>query len=611
MVSRPDGAPFSAAPAAGVPVPTVLDAGPLVVGPDHHMRLMGGDPFVAERADIPLRGGLARNHPHPVPAPVPLHDLLGPGHAGERSRLPGPGATAGHGSILALERPSGVLSTLRIVSASADLQALIASRHPVLTVTTRDEDGLRTAVQQCAAALHLPVWLWTTADGLAVAGGPGQTGTREAAGALSFLRDLDRPFVALFLDGQPVLDDPVALRQLKHIAAAPSRTVLLAGLSAGIPDSLAGLAVPWTPPAPDRRQLRALLDRLLPTLPRLGLTVDVKDADGLVDAILGLTPQEAERVILQQAVVDRRLDDSDAAAAQQARAQLLSAGPLQLVDPDVTFADVGGLAALKQWLEKRSKGFQPQARTFGLEPPRGVLLAGVPGCGKSLVARAIAGSWRMPLASLDVGRLHGSLVGESEGRMREALAAATAMAPVVLWIDEIEKVFGEGEERDGGVAQRVLGVLLSWLQDRPDGVFVAATCNDVTALPPEVTRRGRFDELFFVDLPDPLERGSILAHHLRQRKRDPARFDLNALAAASEGFSGAELESAVTAALYTAFDAGRDLDTAVLLAELRQTVPLSVTRAEDVTALRRWASGRARPAGGWPPPRAQGTSVPG
>lgn len=490
------------------------------------------------------------------------------------------------------------------MSASADLRALIASRHPVLIVATRDEAGLTATVRECASGASLPVWLWTAADGLAVPSGPAQTGTKDAAGALAFLRDLDRPLVALFLDGRLVLDDPVAVRLVKHLAASPGRTIVLAGVLDGVPPALEGLAVPWTPPGPDRDQLTALVQRLLPTLPRLGLTVDVTDVDGLVDAITGLTPQEAERVILRQAVVDRRLDDSDVAAAQRARAELLSAGPLQLVDAEVTFADVGGLSALKQWLAKRAKGFDPKARAFGLEPPRGVLLAGVPGCGKSLVARAIAGSWGMPLASLDVGRLHGSLVGESEGRLREALAAASAMAPVVLWVDEIEKVFGETDEHDGGVSQRVLGVLLSWLQDRPEGVFVAATCNDVTALPPEVTRRGRFDELFFVDLPDPLERSAILAHHLQARRRDSARFDLSALAAASDGFSGAELESAVTAALYTAFDAGRDLDTAGLLAEIRQTVPLSVTRAEDVAALRSWAAGRARPAGGWPPPTA-------
>lgn len=232
-----------------------------------------------------------------------------------------------------------------------------------------------------------------------------------------------------------------------------------------------------------------------------------------------------------------------------------------------------------------------------------MLLAGVPGCGKSMVARAVAGSWHVALAALDVGRLHGSLVGESESRLREALAASVAMAPVVLWIDEVEKAFAESGESDGGVSQRVLGVLLRWLQDRPDGVFLVATCNDVTKLPPEVTRRGRFDELFFVDLPDLLERRTILAHHLRTRRRDPAAFDLDALAVTSGGFSGAELESAVTAALYTAYSRGCDIDTAALLAELRRTVPLSVTRAEDVAALRLWAKGRARPAGGSPPPR--------
>lgn len=473
----------------------------------------------------------------------------------------------------------------------------------MISSATRDETSLRATAAEAAQLCRLPLWEWTAAEGLRVPGSPAQTNTRTPDQALAFLRDLGRPAVALFLDAQGLVDDPVALRLLKDLAADPAGpTLLLAGLTPAVPAPLAGVTVEWTVPPPDRDEMALVVRRLLAQLPRLGLQLDVSDPRRLVDAVLGLTPREAERVLLQQAVVDGRLDDEDAARAMTARAELLSAGPLDLLDPDVSLADVAGLAALQAWLGQRARGFEPEARAFGLDAPRGVLLTGVPGCGKSLVARAIAGSWGMALACLDVGRLHGSLVGESESRMKEALTAAEAMAPVVLWVDEIEKAFPDASANDGGVSQRVLGLLLRWLQERPDGIFVVATCNDVSALPPELTRRGRFDELFFVDLPDAVEREGILAHHLAARRRDPASFDLTALAGASDGFSGAEIESAITAALYSAYSRGGELDTAVLVDEFSRTVPLSVTRAEDVATLRNWAAGRARPAGGSPPP---------
>ena len=228
--------------------------------------------------------------------------------------------------------------------------------------------------------------------------------------------------------------------------------------------------------------------------------------------------------------------------------------------------------------------------------PRGVLLTGVPGTGKSLIAKSIATSWGMALVAMDTGRLHGSFVGESEQRLSAALEAVEAMSPVVLWIDEIEKAFSSNRDSDGGASSRVLGVILRWLQERPDGVFVVATCNDVTALPPELTRRGRFDEIFFVDLPGPVEREAVLSAQLRNRGWDPGHFDLTPVIEVTEGFSGAELESVVVGGLYAAYAAGQTLSTEVLMAEARQTIPLAVLRSEDITAMRAWARGRAIPA---------------
>jgi len=260
--------------------------------------------------------------------------------------------------------------------------------------------------------------------------------------------------------------------------------------------------------------------------------------------------------------------------------------------------DVGGLRALKAWLERRRDALTPEAKKFGVEAPRGILLLGVQGCGKSLAAKAVAKSWGLPLLRLEPGRLFDKFIGESEKNLDRALATAERMAPCVLMIDEIEKGFASvvSSDSDGGLSRRILGRLLGWMQERAAPVFLVATCNQITALPPELMRKGRFDEIFFIDLPGADERRQIFAIHLTRRHRDPKGFDLDALASASEGFSGAEIEQAVVAALYTAFARRTELSTEHILEEIKATKPLSVTRAEEIEALREWAQGRAVPA---------------
>jgi SpoVK/Ycf46/Vps4 family AAA+-type ATPase len=258
--------------------------------------------------------------------------------------------------------------------------------------------------------------------------------------------------------------------------------------------------------------------------------------------------------------------------------------------------EIGGFGRFREWLNRARVGFGPEARRLRLQPPRGVLIVGVQGCGKSLAAKVIAREWRMPLLKLDAGRLMDKYLGESEKNLQRAIAMAESMAPSVLWIDEIEKGLATGgSEADGGVSRRLLGALLTWLQERKAPVFVAATANDLSALPPELMRKGRFDEIFFVDLPDAAERQAILEIHLRLRQQNPAGFRLQELAAASEGFSGAEIEQAVVASLYRALYEKHTLDTAMLKTTLEATVPLSVSRREDITALRSYAAGRFVP----------------
>jgi len=483
-----------------------------------------------------------------------------------------------------------------VSGAVEELRALLASRYGLLVVNARDELRLVAVAEAAAAAVGSPLWVWRPSTGLSHGAGAGQLNTTDPRQALAFIGDLRGPSVAVFLDAQPLLDDPVAVRMLKDQASIPTqgRCVILTGV--GLEPGLESVGLEWQLPSASREEMRDLVVR---TLQGVGnLQIELPGPEPLVDAVMGLTGAEAERAILREVLADGRLTAEDTAAIRRLRAELLSReSPLDLSDPAVTLDDVGGLEHLKNWLDVRRRGLEPQARDFGLPAPRGVLLVGVPGCGKSLIAKGIAGSWGLPLAALDTGRLHGSLVGESERRIRAALDSVEVMAPAVLWIDEIEKAFGSGgAEQDGGVSQRVMGVLLGWLQERPDGVFVVATSNDVEALPPELLRRGRFDDVFFVDLPDSAQRREILEQVLRARGRDAAQFELSAVVEATAGFSGAELDSAVTSALYVAYAAGRPLDTATVLSEVAKTVPLSRLRAEDIAALRAWAHGRARPA---------------
>ena len=482
-----------------------------------------------------------------------------------------------------------------------DLRTLIASRHAVLVADVDDEARLLDVVRATAADLGATVWTWSATRGLARDGMGSQAGTQDLRGALAFVADVRLPLVAVFLDAAPLWDDDLGLRAVKEFGlAGPAGRTLVLTSHRPVPEQLRGVALGWRLRPPTREEVEQLTGRVVAQVRAAGLPVSLPDGGvaELAAAVVGLSLPEAERALLRVAADDGRIDGDDVARVRSLRAEILSEeSPLELVVADEDLDRAGGLARLKGWLAERRRGFEPAARDFGLPAPRGVLLVGVPGCGKSLVAKGISRSWEMPLALLDAGRLYGSFVGESESRLRSALDAVEAMAPVVLWIDELEKAFGGDEGgHDGGVSRRILGTFLRWLQERPDGVFVVATANDVERLPAELLRRGRFDEVFFLDLPTAAERAAILAVLLSRRGRGSDGVDLVAVAAATDGYSGAELEGVVVGAMYAAFTSGVPLGTDSLLAEAAATVPLSRTRAESVAGLRRWAEGRAVPA---------------
>jgi SpoVK/Ycf46/Vps4 family AAA+-type ATPase len=317
----------------------------------------------------------------------------------------------------------------------------------------------------------------------------------------------------------------------------------------------------------------------------------------LISAALGLTVAQAQRVFTKAYVIDGMLEDSDLSLVAEEKKRIIQESEaLEYYGATETSSDVGGLGILKDWLRSREGAFTKDASDYGLPAPRGVALIGIPGTGKSLTAKVVGSLWKMPLIRLDVGSLFGSYIGESEERARRAFRLAETVAPCVLWIDEIEKAFGgQGGGSDSGTSSRVFGSIITWMQEKKTPCFVVATANEIGSLPPEFLRRGRFDEVFFLDLPTNQERKEIFAVHIRKRKRDPAIFDLDALAQAARGYVGAEIEQAIIDAMYTGFNNKREFTTQDILLALHRQIPLSVSQKEKVEDLRRWVKeGRAQ-----------------
>ena len=368
------------------------------------------------------------------------------------------------------------------------------------------------------------------------------------------------------------------------------------------PTRVAAMAADLSLPGPGEGEFRALLTHLVRDLSRhqhVAVNLSQDELTTLLKHLKGLTLMEAEKILTKAIVEDGNLNPEDVRHVVAAKKEVVEReGFLEYYPAEESFASVADLASLKSWLAKRKGAVAEPARAerYGLEFPKGMLLLGVPGCGKSLSAKAVATEWGLPLLKLDPSNLYNKYIGESEQNFKRAMRAAEQMAPIVLWIDELEKAFAQGGSEDGGVAQRIFGSFLSWMQDRRGDVFVVATANDVKRLPPEFLRKGRFDEIFFVDLPDAATRREVFRVHLQGRDQDPTDFDLDALAGETQGFSGSEIEGVVVAGLYSAFAAKGPLTPATLLDEIRRTRPLSVTRAEDIAALRAWARERTVPA---------------
>ena len=486
---------------------------------------------------------------------------------------------------------------------AVDLQVLLASPTPIVIVETDEEARFMSLLRSLAEELRSEVWQWSSTSGLANHTGASMYQTNNPHQALNWIADVQKPAVFVFADAHPILEDSFVVRKIKETAAAlpADQTMVFTTPTATVPPELGSVAHIWKLKPPNLDELMDLVSRTANDLRARGLAVALDDhtLPNLAGALKGLSMGQAERLIQQAAFADGALGALDIPALRNAKASLFTSdGILELIEANVgTLDSVGGLDGLKRWLRLRMRAQEAEAKHLNLEPPRGVLLTGVPGCGKSFLAKTLARTWEQPLVLLDPGRLYSKWTGETEARLEKALAAVDALAPAVLWIDEIEKGFAVANaDSDSGASSRILGTFLRWMQDRPDGVFLVATANNVNRLPPEFLRKGRFDEIFFVDLPDDDARHEIFAYHLQARDHAVENFDLPSLVAASQGYSGAEIEAAIVSATYRAFEGEERLNTAIVAQELSRAVPLSQSRAEDIARLRSWASTRATPA---------------
>jgi MoxR-like ATPase len=483
-----------------------------------------------------------------------------------------------------------------------ELALLVRSRYGLIVIDTAEEERVATLLRLLANELDVALFLWSRSKGLRRDGLDNAIyGTTDAAQALSHMLGSSVPALYFLESAGAVLEQAGLIERLVEAARAFSDragAVLLAGTALDLPESARRHAAIFSLPAPGPHEYRDLLRHLVRDLSRsmkVRAELTLPEEARLVANLRGLTLLEAEKVLTRAIVEDGRLGAEDISHVILAKKAIVEReGVLEYYPVEETLDQVADLAGLKAWLGKRTALItQPErAAALGLTFPKGVLLIGVPGCGKSLCARAVAMEWGLPLLKLDPGALYNKYIGETEKNFKRAMQTAERLSPCVLFIDELEKAFASGGSEDGGVSQRVLGSFLSWLQDRKGDVFTVATANDVSRLPPEFLRKGRFDEIFFVDLPNAESRQAILAIHLRKRKQEPAEFDMPALVNATDGFSGAEIEQAVVASLYTVLAAARSLDTAAVLEEVSRTRPLSVVMAERVGALREWARGR-------------------
>jgi len=486
-----------------------------------------------------------------------------------------------------------------------DLELILKSHIPIVVIESHEERRVLTMLTQQTLKLAKPLFKWTITEGLEridIDFEP-QRHNAQPEDVLRHIKASQKDAIYVLADFHPYLDDPTHVRLLKDIALQHQTTgshIVLISHEVELPDELQKFTAQFSLSMPDSDELETLIREAANEWANKNrgkqVKTDRKTLNAMVNNLSGLTQRDARRLIRNAIYDDGALTQSDLPAVMQAKYDLLnSEGILSFEYETASFADVGGLNKLSDWLKQRRSVFHGEVENKGLDMPKGTLLLGVQGCGKSLAARAVAGIWNVPLLRLDFGALYNKFHGESERNLRKSLETADVMAPCVLWMDELEKGMAVGDN-DGGTSRRMLATLLTWMAEKKTAVFVVATANDIERLPPELVRKGRFDEIFFVDLPKPEVRRSIFTIHLEKRELRANEFDLGVLVEASDGFSGAEIEQAVVAALYSAHALSEPMATKHVLHEVKATRPLSVVMAGPINQLREWAADRTVPA---------------
>lgn len=488
-----------------------------------------------------------------------------------------------------------------------ELSILIQAQYPLIYLTTSEEERSEMAIAKIAqqTTQHRQVFIWTMTHGMVEYGQPRQAtqhNTIAPEAAVEWVVRRKEPGIFVFKDLHPFITSPGVTRWLRDAIASfkgTEKIIILMSPLQEVPIELEKDVVVLDFPLPDLTELDQVLTHQLDKTRHKRVTTTIREK--LLKAALGLTKDEAEKVYRKAYVKSGKLTEEEVDIVLSEKKQLIRRnGILEFIEEDETINAVGGLEELKKWLTQRSDAFTERAREYGLPQPKGMLILGVPGCGKSLIAKTTSRLWGLPLLRLDMGRVYdGSMVGRSEANLRNALKTAESISPAILFIDELDKAFAGGTgsaDSDGGTSSRIFGSFLTWMQEKTSPVFVMATANRIERLPGEFLRKGRFDEIFFVDLPTPEEREAIFNIHLSKRRSEIDRFDVGQLAKVSDGFSGAEIEQALIAAMYEAFAQEREFTQLDIIAAIKSTLPLSRTMTEQVTALRDWARQRARPA---------------
>ncbi|MBA4294080.1 ATPase [bacterium] len=492
------------------------------------------------------------------------------------------------------------------MDAKKEIEVLVRAKYPILYITSWEERRVEQAVRDVALGLNRQMHTWSVTQGMqpAVRRASGPVKASSLPGELEALAQIHESAeftVFLLKDFHPYMKDTRVVRLLRDLAArlrGKAQTLILLSPQLTLPTELEKDVTVLEYPLPERDDIETQLTDVITAMvdtPSVDMSLTDELRESIVRSAQGLTADEIESALARSLVEERKLTVDK--IIEEKKQIVRKTGMLEFYPSSSSMKDVGGHDLLKDWLEKRSKSFTDAARDFGIPYPKGILIIGVQGCGKSLVAKAVSSAYGLPMLKMDVGRIFGSLVGQSEQNMRRAISIAESLSPCILWIDELEKGFAgmNGGVSDSGTTARVFSTFLTWMQEKTKPVFLIATGNNVAQLPPELMRKGRFDEIFFVDLPDTKEREEIFSIHLKKRKRDPKKFKIGELASITDGFSGAEIEQLVVGALNAAFFQDREVTFKDIKFEADNQVPLSRMMSEDIAELREWARLRARP----------------